>query len=127
MSIARLEDEPVGPLLGIGSRRNRVRRPAAFNRRPVAGPFIHSGDGNSGPPLRPREWIGARSCGATSPGLTVGIQKTVEPVLGAIAGLLYFLMIPYYQSHLNSVWDLAAGASPATEGAAAPLSPPPPA
>jgi hypothetical protein len=54
-----------------------------------------------------------------------GIQKTVEPILGTIAGLIYFLHIPYYQDHLNKVWDQGAVAGPAGEASAS-LPPPPP-
>ena len=34
-----------------------------------------------------------------------GIQKTVEPVLGLIAALVYSLHVVYYQSHLNKIWE----------------------
>ena len=57
-----------------------------------------------------------------------GIQRTLEPVLAAVAGVIYFLIIPYAQSHLNQAWDAAAtGAGPGLSGAPPGIPPPPPA
>lgn len=52
----------------------------------------------------------------------------MEPILGILAGLVYALVIPYYQSHLNKVWDQAAGGgAPQLERAdQQPEIPPPP-
>jgi hypothetical protein len=56
----------------------------------------------------------------------VGIQKTVEPILGVVAGIFYFLHMPYYQGHLNKVWDEArSGAALPPSGTPA-IPPPPP-
>jgi hypothetical protein len=60
-----------------------------------------------------------------------GIQKTVEPFLVVIAGLFYFLMVPYVQSHLNKVWDAAlaregSGMGQPMGGQMPPAVPPPP-
>ena len=60
-----------------------------------------------------------------------GIQKSVEPILGVIAALVYFLAAVYYQGHLNKVWELyqGGGAPPAPmapSGQPASIPPPPP-
>jgi uncharacterized protein DUF4234 len=61
----------------------------------------------------------------------VGIQKSVEPILGLVAAYIAALHIPYYQSHLNKVWELyqGGGAPPAPmapSGQPASIPPPPP-
>jgi hypothetical protein len=59
----------------------------------------------------------------------VRIQKTVEPILGLVAYYVAGLSLPYYQGHLNVVWDsaLASAARPmSTGGPSMPPPPPPP-
>jgi len=57
-----------------------------------------------------------------------GIARSVEPVLGLIASLFYALHVPYYQSHLNGIWNARAGQPAAMQPTApeAPTVPPPP-
>jgi len=55
-----------------------------------------------------------------------GIQKTVEPVLGLIAALVYSLHIVYYQSHLNTIWERYQAGTPAMPSASTPPAVPPP-
>ncbi len=56
------------------------------------------------------------------------IARSVEPVLGLVASLFYALHVPYYQSHLNGVWNVGARrpASLMPEPPEAPTVPPPP-
>jgi len=54
-----------------------------------------------------------------------GIQKSVEPVLGLIAAIIYALHIPYLQSHLNKIWERYQVATPAMPGVATPPAIPP--
>lgn len=54
-----------------------------------------------------------------------GMTRTVEPVIALIASLVYFLIVPYLQSHLNKAWD-AASATPAALSGPTELPPPPP-
>jgi hypothetical protein len=61
-----------------------------------------------------------------------GLPQTVQPIIGLIASLFYFLHVVYYQSEINKVWDRAVAeavrAAPDTQlgsGSAAPLPPPP--
>ena len=58
----------------------------------------------------------------------VGIQRTIEPILGVLASILYSLHMVYYQGHLNSVYDTAqVSALPTSPGAPEiPPAPPPP-
>jgi hypothetical protein len=58
---------------------------------------------------------------------TVGIGRSVEPILVVLAAIAYALHVPYLQSHLNKVWDRAsvtAGLPSAPNGQ--PEIPPPP-
>ena len=58
----------------------------------------------------------------------VGIQRAVEPIIGLLGAFFVALYIPYYQQHLNGVWDRAVAAAsplPSTEGLP-PIPPPPP-
>jgi hypothetical protein len=56
-----------------------------------------------------------------------GIQKTVEPILGLLAGILYYLNVVYYQSHLNKIWERYQAGTPAMPaGSTPPAVPPPP-
>jgi hypothetical protein len=58
-----------------------------------------------------------------------GIAKTVEPILGLLAALVYALHIVYLQSHLNKLWDKAQQPSvsaPMMTPGTPPLPPPPP-
>ena len=55
-----------------------------------------------------------------------GVQKTIEPILGLVLAFVWSLYVPYYQSHLNGVWDRATMAAvPPTPGQP-PIPPPPP-
>ena len=58
----------------------------------------------------------------------VGIQRSVEPILGVLASIVYALHMPYYQGHLNSVYDTAQVSALPTSPAAPgmPPAPPPP-
>jgi hypothetical protein len=55
-----------------------------------------------------------------------GREERVEPVLGLVLAFFYSLYIPYYQTHLNRVWDRAAAAGPVGLPAPPPQPPPPP-
>ncbi len=59
-----------------------------------------------------------------------GIARTVEPIIGLIGSLFYSLHLPYFQSHLNTVWDTAVAAQYASvmpsQPAMVPPPPPPP-
>ena len=55
-----------------------------------------------------------------------GIQKTVEPVLGLIAALVYSLHVVYYQSHLNKIWERYQAGTPAIPASSTPPAVPPP-
>ena len=52
-----------------------------------------------------------------------GIQKTVEPVLGLIAALVYSLHVVYYQSHLNKIWERYQSPAPEETGGVPPPQP----
>ncbi len=54
-----------------------------------------------------------------------GITKTVEPIVGVLASLLYFLIVPYIQSHLNKIWDAAAARGASAPGTTMPEGAPP--
>src|SRR5713226_601334 len=59
------------------------------------------------------------------------VQRTLEPIIGLIAALFSSVHVPYFQSHLNAVWDsaLASAARPISSGGPSlppPLPPPPP-
>jgi len=55
-----------------------------------------------------------------------GVVKTIEPVLGLVLAFLYSLYIWYYQSHLNGLWDRAAGRGGQLPPAPGPPAIPPP-
>jgi hypothetical protein len=58
-----------------------------------------------------------------------GVQRLLEPIIGLIAALFYSLHMPYYQLHLNGVWDASVGLAalpPPAPGAPAIPPPPPP-
>ncbi len=54
-----------------------------------------------------------------------GIEKSVEPILGLIAAIVYALHIPYLQSHLNKIWERYQSSTPAMPGGATPPAIPP--
>jgi hypothetical protein len=54
-----------------------------------------------------------------------GITKTAEPILAVLASLVYFLVVPYIQSHLNKLWDAAMAKSASAPSSAVPMQPPP--
>jgi hypothetical protein len=63
-----------------------------------------------------------------------GLPQTVQPILGLIASIFYFLHVVYYQSEVNKVWDRAVAdavrSAPDAQlgsgsGQGAPLPPPP--
>src|SRR5262245_2108162 len=63
-----------------------------------------------------------------------GLTESVQPILGLLASLFYFLRVVYYQSEVNKVWDRAvadavsrAPDSQLGSGGAAATLPPPPA
>jgi hypothetical protein len=57
----------------------------------------------------------------------VGIQRAVEPILGLLGAFFLALFIPYFQDHLNGVWDRAlASASGLPPSPGRPSIPPPP-
>jgi hypothetical protein len=55
-----------------------------------------------------------------------GVTKTIEPILGVLGSILYSLHVPYYQGHLNKVWDAAVGKAASAPAAGPPNVPPPP-
>src|SRR5262245_52320046 len=62
-----------------------------------------------------------------------GLPQTVQPILGLLASIFYFLHVVYYQSEVNKVWDRAVAdavrSAPDTQlgtgPSSAPLPPPP--
>ena len=57
----------------------------------------------------------------------VDIQRAVEPIFGLLGAFFLALYIPYYQQHLNGVWDRAVAAASAlpSTGGTPPIPPPP--
>jgi hypothetical protein len=59
-----------------------------------------------------------------------GLPQTVQPILGLLASLFYFLHVVYYQSEVNKVWDRAVAdavrSAPDSQLGSGAGSPPPP-
>jgi len=54
--------------------------------------------------------------------------KSIEPILGVLGAFFYSLHMPYYQGHLNTLWDRARTGvlpGPPVQGGP-PAMPPPP-
>jgi uncharacterized protein DUF4234 len=58
-----------------------------------------------------------------------GVQRAIEPIIGLVLAFIWSLYVPYYQYHLNGVWDRAVSAGvsfpPVRQPPAVPPPPPP--